>query len=113
MERILLARHAESEYSLRGAMNGDPAVAVALTQAGREQALRLGDLLADEPLELCATSEFARTCETADAALAGRDVPRLVLPELNDIRVGSFEGGRLDDYRAWARAHDPEAEPPG
>jgi broad specificity phosphatase PhoE len=112
MERILLARHAESEYSVRGAMNGDPAVAVALTPAGEEQARRLGDLLAHEPIGLCATSEFARTRATADVALAGRDVPRLVLPELNDIRVGSFEGGLLADYREWAHAHGPEEEPP-
>ena len=44
---------------------------------------------------------------------ADREVPRLVVPELNDIRVGDFEGKLLTEYRAWARKHDPTAEPPG
>jgi broad specificity phosphatase PhoE len=59
------------------------------------------------------TSEFERARETADLALAGRDVPRLVLPELNDIRFGRFEGCALADYRAWAHSHGPEEEAPG
>ncbi|TMM19798.1 MAG: histidine phosphatase family protein [Actinobacteria bacterium] len=113
MEQAFLARHAESESSTRGLTNGDPRTAVPLTAEGREQARRLGDLLADTELDLCVTSEFERTQETADLALAGRDVPRIVLPGLNDIRFGQFEGGPLREYRAWARAHGPSAEAPG
>src|SRR6185295_18828220 len=56
---------------------------------------------------------FERTKQTADLALEGRDVPRLVVPELNDIRVGSFEGGLLETYRAWARERSPIEVPPG
>jgi probable phosphoglycerate mutase len=108
MDEVILARHGESEYSLRGAMNGDPSVPVGLTDEGREQARRLGELLHDEPIELCVTSEFARVRETADIVLAGRDVPRLVVSELNDIRVGEWEGKLLDEYRVWARSHGPE-----
>ena len=95
MDEVILARHGESELSVVGTVNGDPAVPCALTAAGREQARRLGELLADTELDLCVTSEFERTRETADLALAGRAVPRLVLPELNDVRFGSFEGGSL------------------
>ena len=51
--------------------------------------------------------------ETADLALAGRDVPRLVLADLNDIRFGEFEGRPLTEYRAWAHAHGPEDVVPG
>jgi broad specificity phosphatase PhoE len=58
------------------------------------------------------TTEFERTRETADLALAGRDVPRLVLADLNDPTYGSFEGRRLDDYRAWARAYGSDDAPP-
>jgi broad specificity phosphatase PhoE len=108
MRRAILARHGESEYSLRGAINGDPTVAVRLTDEGRGQAQRLGDLLRDEPIDLCVTSEFGRVTETADLALAGRDVPRLVLRELNDISVGAWEGKPLEEYRVWARASGPE-----
>ena len=108
MDDAILARHAESEYSVRGAINGDVAVPVALTELGREQARRLGDAIRDDPIDLCVTSEFGRVIETAEIALAGRDVPRLVLPELNDIRVGEWEGKRLADYRVWARSHGPD-----
>jgi broad specificity phosphatase PhoE len=109
----LLTRHAESEFSVRGMTNGDPEIEVALTENGREQARRLGERLADTEIDLCAVSEFQRAQETADLALAGRDVPRLVLPELNDIRFGDYEGRMLADYRAWARAHGPEDVVPG
>jgi probable phosphoglycerate mutase len=107
MDEVILSRHAESEYSVRGAVNGDPAVAVALTEAGRAQARALGELLRDEPLDLCVTSEFQRVRETADLALEGRDVPRLVLAELNDIGFGGYEGRTLDEYRVWAGAALP------
>src|SRR5919202_2472513 len=113
MDDVILARHGVSEYSLRGIVNGDPAVAVALTETGREQARRLGELLADEPIELCVTSEFVRVRETADLALAGRDVPRLVVPELNDVRYGEFEGRPFEDYLVWARAYPPTDACPG
>ena len=114
MERVILARHGESEFSASGMVNGDPAVGGgAVTERGREEARALGMLLADDPIDLCVTSEFARTRETADLALAGRDVPRLVLPELNDIRFGRFEGRLLDEYREWAHAAGPGDECPG
>jgi 2,3-bisphosphoglycerate-dependent phosphoglycerate mutase len=114
MERAILARHGESEFSARRLVSGDPTLpGGGLTEAGREQARELGRLLADEPIDLCVTSEFRRTQETADLALAGRDVPRLVLADLNDIRVGEYEGRSFDDYRAWVRAHGPADGCPG
>jgi broad specificity phosphatase PhoE len=113
VERVVLARHGESERSVEGLTNGDPRVACALTAVGREEARRLGVELADDPIDLCVTSEFERAQETAELALAGRDVPRLVLAELNDIRFGEFEGRPLIEYRAWAHAHGPEEVVPG
>ena len=58
-------------------------------------------------IDLCATSEFERTRQTADVALAGRDVPRLVAADLNDPRYGRYEGGALDAYREWAAGAGP------
>ena len=113
MDEVILARHGESELSVVGTVNGDPAVACALTPTGEEQARRLGEQLANVELDLCVTSEFERARQTADLALARRDVPRLVLPELNDVRFGRFEGGTLADYREWAGANEPTAEAPG
>ena len=57
------------------------------------------------------TSEFQRAHETADEALAGRDTPRLVMPELNDPLVGRYEGAGIEDYRAWAASSDSSALP--
>lgn len=108
-----MARHGESEYSARGMINGDASQRCALTDAGRVQARRLGELLADEPIDLCATSEFERTRETADIALDGRDIPRLVVPELNDHAAGSYEGRPLAEYLEWARTAPAAERIPG
>ena len=114
MEAVILARHGESDFSARGLVSGDPTVdGGGLTAAGREQARALGSMLAAEPVDLAVTSELLRARETAAIALAGRDVPELVLPELNDIRFGRYEGGLLSDYRAWARSAGPSDDCPG
>ena len=113
MDTAILGRHGESEFSVRSAMNGDPGVACPLTDDGVEQARRLGEALRSTEVDLCVVTEFARTRDTADLALAGREVPRLVVPELNDIRAGDFEGGPLETYRAWARERSPVDVPPG
>jgi broad specificity phosphatase PhoE len=113
VERAILVRHAESELSVRGTVNGDPSLDRGLTEAGREQAAALGILIRDDPVDLCVVTDFARTQETADVALAGRTVPRLVVPELNDIRFGSFEGRSFEEYVRWAHSHGPAEDCPG
>jgi len=113
MERLILARHAESVLSARGVISGDPAACGGLTPAGRGQAAALGERLRGERIDLAATSSFRRAQETADRALDGRAVPRLVVPELDDIRVGSFEGSPLQAYRDWAWTHGPLEPGPG
>ena len=113
MERLILARHGESEYSARGLVNGDASVAVGLTEAGVEQARALGRTLAPEPLDLCVTSALERTRATAALALQGRDVPTAAWGELNDPRAGRFEGLPLAEYRVWAWAAGSQEETPG
>ena len=113
VDELIMARHGESEFSVVGRTNGDPTVACALTESGRQEARRLGELLAKGRIDLCVVSEFQRAQETADLALAGREVPRIVCGDFNDIRFGAFEGRALTDYRAWAHAHGPEVHAPG
>lgn len=113
MERALFVRHGESEFSAKALVNGDPSVACPLTDLGRTQARQLGERLEGEPIGLCVVTEFPRTTETAELVLAGRDVARLVVPELNDPFYGEFEGKALAEYRAWAGTHGPEDAPPG
>ena len=113
MERAILVRHAESEFSVRAAVSSDPAVRVALTPVGEEQARGLGRELADEAIDLAVATEFERTRRTAELALEGRDVPLVVVPELNDPRAGRFDGGPLEALREWSWAHGSGDEPPG
>jgi len=113
MERLILARHGESEYSLRGLLNGDPAAGVGLTEPGEEEARRLGLELATEPLDLAVHSGFPRTRATLEFALAGREVAVLEEPRLADPRAGIFEGRTLDEYRAWAWNESSRVEAPG
>src|SRR3982751_6325263 len=100
MERLILARHGESQYSALGLLNGDDSLDVGLTAAGVEQARRLGRML--EPVDLCVTSPMHRAREAARLALGERAVPVEAWRELNDPRAGSFEGRHLDEYRGWA-----------
>ena len=113
MRRLLAARHGESELSAKALVNGDPGVACPLTELGRAQARELGTALADERIDLCVVTEFERVRETAEIALAGRNMPFLAVPELNDPRYGEFEGGSIVAYREWAWARGPLEAPEG
>lgn len=113
MDRALLVRHGESEYSVKALVNGIPSVPCPLTELGRQQSRQLGERLEGEPIGLCVVTEFGRTHETADLVLGDREVPRLVVPDLGDPFYGAFENGPLATYRAWAVTHGPEDVPPG
>jgi broad specificity phosphatase PhoE len=105
MQLYVIARHGESTLNFENRVNGDPAVPVHLTEKGRDEAKLLGQQVAHIPLELCVHTRFSRTCETAEIALAGRDVPFEELSSLDDIDLGELEGKTVEDYRAWKRMH--------
>jgi broad specificity phosphatase PhoE len=113
MDSLILARHGESVFSERLLVNGEVGVPGPLTSRGEEEARELGRQIAGDSIDLCVTSEFERTRQTADIVLAGRDVQRLVVAELNDPRYGRYDGGMLEDYRAWADAAASGDEVPG
>jgi broad specificity phosphatase PhoE len=102
---FVFTRHAHSTLNAEGRVNGDPRVPVPLTSEGRVEAARLGHQLSPLELELCVYTRFARTLQTAEEILLGREVPLLQEPLLDDIDVGELEGETLADYRAWKRAH--------
>ncbi|MGZ4389522.1 MAG: histidine phosphatase family protein [Gaiellaceae bacterium] len=110
MRLFVLIRHAHSTLNAEGRVNGDPAVPVHLTDAGRAEAAQAGHQLAEVDFGLCVHTRFARTTETAAELLGGRDVPQLEEPLLDDIDVGELEGATIADYRAWKRDH-PRAVP--
>ena len=107
---LVLARHAESEFSVLGRLNGDASVEVRLTEAGRGQARALGE--AAGPVDLVAHTEFLRTRETAELAWPG--VPLLEVPELNEFSFGRFEGTRwADGFDDWVLTSTPHDGVPG
>jgi probable phosphoglycerate mutase len=105
MRIFVFARHGESVLNLEHRVNGDPNREVNLTGEGRAQAQELGRQVAGLTLEICLHTRFLRTVQTAEIALAGRDVPFEVEPLLDDIDVGELEGSRIEDYRAWKHSH--------
>jgi broad specificity phosphatase PhoE len=109
----VLARHGQSELNVSGRVNGDPGLAVPVTEQGRAEARALGLQLAHVELDLCLHTRFPRTQETAAAALAGRGVPFEEEPLLDDIAVGELEGRTIDEYRAWKAAHRRSDRFPG
>ncbi len=110
MRLFILTRHAHSTLNVESRVNGDPAVPVPLTDDGRQEAAQLGLQLANVPIAICVHTRFDRTLETARIALAGRDVPFIEEPLLDDIDVGELEGETIEAYRAWKKAH-PRSEP--
>lgn len=112
MKTLLLARHAAAGSNRDGkascAVPGE-----GLTSEGVEQARRLAELLKEGIIDLGVATELRRTQETLELALRGRDVPTIVVAELNEIDFGSFDGGPLDLYRSWAGSHSPSLSAPG
>ena len=110
MKELVLARHAESELNVQEILNGDPTVAVQLTERGREQARALGATVG--PVDLVAHTEFLRTRATAELAWPG--VPLLEVPELNEFAFGVYEGTRwTDGFDDWVRTSTPHDGAPG
>jgi 2,3-bisphosphoglycerate-dependent phosphoglycerate mutase len=112
-KRLIFVRHAESELGARGLVNGDPSVDCPLTERGRDQAAKLREAVARDPVDVCITTEFPRTRETAEVALAGLGIPQHIEPGLNDPPLGIFESERGDEYVAWLAAHDWSLPPDG
>jgi broad specificity phosphatase PhoE len=113
MRLFLVARHGQSLFNVDKVVNGDPALDRGLSEQGIEEAQRLAGQLSALPLDLVAVSPFPRALQTANIALAGRDVPHLVDEELGDVRIGDLEGASLDAYRESPAHHDRTKRFPG
>jgi broad specificity phosphatase PhoE len=68
-------------------------------------------VLRAEQLDLCITTQLQRVRLTADIALEDREIPRLVVGELNDPLYGPFEGRTIEEYRGWATGAPSSATP--
>jgi len=112
VELLVLARHGFAG-SNRDRVASCAVPGEGLTPEGKEQGRRLAGLLGAEEIALGTATELARTRETLELALGARDVPRLVVGDLNEIVFGSYANGPLDEYRAWAASRSPAEPAPG
>lgn len=112
MKTLILARHAVAASNVRSVVSSAPPGG-GLTELGVEQARGLGLALRGDAIDLGVSSRLRRTEETLRVALADRGLPTVTEPLFDEIGFGSFEGGPLDDYRAWAWAHGPRVPCPG
>lgn len=122
---ILLVRHGESEPAVDGVAfptvdgHGDPA----LHPVGREQAQRVADRLAREPITAIYVTTLRRTHETAAPLAARLGLEVRVEPDLREVHLGEWEGGAFRKHvaeghplaqRLWAEQRwdvVPGAEP--
>ncbi|HQQ64831.1 MAG TPA: histidine phosphatase family protein [Thermotogota bacterium] len=102
---LYLTRHASTQWNeearFQGGLNSP------LSSKGQDQARQLGRVIADLLPEVLCTSALQRTEETGAIALeaAGLSLPKEIYPELNEIRLGSWEGNTV----AWVKEHDADA----
>lgn len=108
----MLVRHAHARSNASESVSSTPP-GEGLSALGVEEARTLGQTLASERIDLGVATRLLRTQETLELAFARRDVPQIVYPGLDEIGFGSFDGGPLADYRAWAWTAEPDAACPG
>jgi broad specificity phosphatase PhoE len=109
---LLLVRHGHAASNVGDVVNAVPP-GEGLSPQGVAEARALGERLHRERIDLGVASRLLRAQETLALTVAGRDVPCGVEPLLDEIGFGSFEGGPLDAYRAWAWSHGPGDPCPG
>ena len=113
LETLILARHAHAASNAGDTINGIPP-GEGLSPQGVEEAVALGLAARDGAdrarRQLAASGARPRRSRSRSRAA---DVPLVVEPRLDEIGFGSFEGGSLAAYRAWAWEQPPDAACPG
>lgn len=107
MTRLLLLRHAESEWNAQGRWQGvaDPP----LSARGERQAARAGELLRGQGISSAVSSDLirARTTATILARALGMPGPVGVDADLREYDVGAWSGLTRDEIEArWPGAID-------
>jgi broad specificity phosphatase PhoE len=119
---LILVRHGETAFNAEGRIQGHRDVP--LSDAGREQARRLGRRLAASwrhtppllpgPPAAAYSSDLSRAAETATLALAALDAPApplVTTPALRERSFGDWQGLTTGEIRT--RREAGEADPPG
>jgi broad specificity phosphatase PhoE len=93
--RVFLIRHGATELSAEDRFAG--AVDVLLSDAGRDQARRLGHRLAPEAITVAFASPMKRTMETARLVVESQAIAVTPVDGIREIAHGRWEGKRRDE----------------
>lgn len=118
MALFYLVRHAESEWNAEERLCGW--TDVALSDAGRRQAERLGERLRELPPAAIYSSHLVRAAETARLIAEGTGLTPIADPRLVELNFGAWEGKTFQEvmaeendlYRRWD-ADPATVAPPG
>ena len=114
MDRLIVARHAESEYNTKGLISADPSSPRSpLTQRGRQQAQQLADRLGAEQIDVSVTSGTLRAVHSSEIVATALSIPVVKTPLLDHPPAGVFEDGPVEAFAEWMSGHDPDASVPG
>ena len=102
-KKIYLVRHGQTDYNLRGIVQGS-GIDASLNDRGRKQAAEFFRAFRDVPFDKIYTSALRRTEESV-AEFIGLGIPHEKLPGLNEINWGTREGMVItpeeDAYYHW------------
>ena len=115
MPKLVLVRHGQSVWNLQNRFTGW--VDVPLTEKGKEEAFKAGELLKDIRFNVAYTSDLTRAQETLRIILEviGLNIPVIKNWALNERDYGDLTGLNKDDARGkygkeivdlWRRSYD-------
>ncbi len=122
MPKLVLVRHGQSIWNLQNRFTGW--IDVPLTEKGKEEAFKAGELLKDIRFHVAYTSVLTRAQETLKIILEviGLNIPIVKDQALNERHYGALQGMNKDEARKkwgaeivhlWRRSYDippPEGE---
>jgi phosphoserine phosphatase len=97
MIEIILARHGETDWNTSEVFRGR--ADVALNENGLRQAELLGEYLNQEKIDFIYSSPLQRAIKTAEAIACRQRIDVKVVPNLNDIDCGEWQGLSLREVK--------------
>lgn len=103
--KLILVRHAQTNYNLLKLANSDPSVDVHLSEEGIIQANNLAELLKDVNYDVVYISELPRTRQTAEIINKYHNKDLLVDARINDNKTG-YESKSVDEWLSAINSAD-------
>jgi len=102
--KYILLRHGETIYQTKkkGLLYPwTPVNLVGLTKKGKEQVKSVVEKFKAKNVDLIYSSDFLRTCQTAEIVAKILGLKIIFDKRLRDINFGIFYGGKIDEYRKF------------